>query len=83
MSCRIARIAESQFTRRALHHRNNTIGDIVLHAEQPQSGTTLAGRTEGRGHNVVGHLFGQSRGIDNHCIDATSLGNQHRYRSVL
>ena len=53
-----ARIADYKRARRALDHRDDAIGDVLLHAEQPQRRAALPGRAECRGDDVVGHLLG-------------------------
>ena len=59
------------------------VGDVLLHAEQPQRRAALAGGAESRGDDVVGHLLGQRGGIDDHGVDAAGLGDQRRDRAVL
>ena len=83
MGRRIARIAEHQFARRARDHLEDTVGDILLHAEQPQRRAALAGGAEHRADHVVGHLLGQRGGIDDHRVDAAGLGDERHDRPVL
>ena len=56
---------------------------FVLHEQQPQRRAALAGGTERRRHDVVGDLFGQGSGIDDHRIDAAGLCDQRHDRPVL
>jgi hypothetical protein len=51
--------------------------------EQAQRRAALAGRAEGRGHDVVGDLLGQRGGVDDHGVDAAGLGDQRHDRAVL
>ena len=83
MGRRLARIAERQFPRGARDHLDDRIGDILLHAEQPQRRAALAGGAERRRHHVVGHLLGQRGGVDDHRVDAAGLGDQRHDRRVL
>jgi hypothetical protein len=68
---------------RAGDHVDDVLGHILLYAEQPQRRATLAGGAERRGDNVVGDLFRQRRGVDDHRIDAASLGDQRHDRRIL
>ena len=79
----IAGIADDEFARRARDHLDHAVGDVVLQEQQPQRRAALAGGAERRGHDVVGDLFGQRGGIDDHRIDAAGLGDQRHDRSVL
>ena len=76
-------IAELQFARRARDHLDHAVGDVVLQEQQPQRRAALAGRAERRGDDVVGDLFGQRGGIDDHGVDAAGLGDQRHDRAVL
>ena len=51
--------------------------------QQPQRRAALAGGAERRGHDVVGDLFGQRGGVDDHGVDAAGLGDQRHDRAVL
>ena len=79
----IGRIADLQFARGARDHLDHAVGDVVLHEQQPQRRAALAGRTKRRGHDVVGDLFGQRGGIDDHGIDAAGFRDQRHDRAVL
>ena len=63
-------------SRRTLDHRDHLVGDVGLHAEEPQRRAALARRAERRGHDVVGHLLGQRGRVDHHRIDAARLRDQ-------
>ena len=78
-----ARIADFQLARGADQHVEHALGDVVLQAQQPQRRAALAGGAERRRDDVVGHLFGQRRGIDDHGVDAAGLGDQRHDRAVL
>ena len=77
-----ARIADFQFARRADQHVEHALGDVVLQAEQPQRRAALAGGAERRCDDVVGHLLGQRRGVDDHGVDAAGLGDQRHDGAV-
>ena len=79
----IGGIADLQFARRAGDHLDHAVGDVVLQEQQPQRRAALAGGTKRRGHDVVGDLFGQRRGVDDHRIDAAGLRDQRHDRPVL
>ena len=83
MGRRIARIAELEFARGARDHLDHAVGDVLLHAQQPQRRAALAGGAEGRRDHVVGHLLGQRGGVDDHRVDAAGLGDQRHDRRVL
>ena len=83
MGRRIARIAERKLARRAGDHLDHAVGDVLLHAQQPQRRAALAGGAERRGDHVVGDLLGQRGGIDDHGVDAAGLGDQRHDRAVL
>ncbi len=83
MGCGIRGIADPEFTRGARDHLDHAVGDVVLKEQQPQRRAALAGRTERRGDDVVGDLFGQRGGIDDHRIDAAGLRDQRHDRAVL
>ena len=83
MGRRIARIAQRQFPRRAGDHLDHAVGDVILHAEEPQRRAALPGRPERRRDDIVGDLLRQRGGIDDHGIDAAGFGNQRHDRTVL
>ncbi len=62
---------------------DDLVGDFVVQAQQPQRGTTLARRAKGGLHNGVGYVLWQRGRIDQHGVDAASLGYQRHYRPVL
>ncbi len=69
-------IAHHQFIHRAFEHFEEWLRDVFLHIEHPQRRAALACRLEGGGHDIAHGLFGQGGGIDDHCIQATCLGDQ-------
>ena len=83
MGRELARVADLQLARRADDHLDHAVGDVVLQTEQPQRRAALAGGAEGGGDDVVGHLFGQRGGVDDHGVDAAGLGDQRHDRAVL
>ena len=83
MGGRICGIADDEFARRARNHLDHAVGDVVLQEQQSQRRAALAGGAERRGHDVVGDLFGQRGGIDDHRIDAAGLRDQRHDRSIL
>ena len=76
-------IADLQFARGADDHLDHPVGDVLLHAEQPQRRAALAGGAEGRRHDVVRDLLGQRGRVDDHGVDAAGLGDQRHDRAVL
>ena len=77
------RVTDAQFRGRAGDHGDDLVGDIRLHAEQPQRRTALTGRAEGAGDGVVRHLFRQRGRIHNHGVDAAGLGDQRHDGAAL
>ncbi len=51
--------------------------DILLHIEDAQRRTALAGALEGRDHDVAHRLFRQGGAVDDHRVQAAGLGDQH------
>ena len=54
-----AGVADAQLRHCALQHGDQAVGHIVLHTQQPQRRTPLAGAVKGRGHDVGHRLLGQ------------------------
>ena len=79
----IGGIAELQLVRRARDHLDHAVGDVLLHAEQPQRRAALPGGAERRHDDVVGDLLRQRGGVDDHRIDAAGLRDQRHNRLVL
>ena len=78
----LARIADRKLRRRAGNHLDQPFRHVVLHAQEPQGRAALPGGAEGRGDDVVGHLFRQGGGVHDHGVDAAGLRDQRRDRTV-
>jgi hypothetical protein len=78
----IARITDCKFPGRPRDHLEHTVGYVFLHAQEAQCGAALAGRTKRRHEHVIGHLFRQRSGIDDHCVYTASFGDQRRDRAI-
>ena len=83
MRRKIARISKAEFARGTDDHIEHAIGDVLLHAQQPQCRAALAGRAECRRDHVIRDLFGQCRRIDDHGVNAPGFGDQWRNRPIL
>eukprot|EP00659_Diplonema_papillatum_P018950 gene18950-biopygen19201 len=76
------RVAEAAFSHGTFKHFDDAVSGIFLQAQYAQGRATLAGTVEGRRHYVDHHLFGECRGVDDHCVLATGFGDQ-RNRTTL
>ena len=76
IACSIPGIAQNQRRHGAFEHFKNVVGGLVRQEQQAQRRTALAGRTEGRHHNVVDDLFLQRRGVAEHGVEAAGLSDQ-------
>ena len=77
---RMKRITQTEFGSCAGEHRDELIGDVVLHKQHAQRRATLPGTLKRGLHNVANTGFEQRGRIDDHCIDAASLGHQRGLR---
>ena len=77
----LRRVTQPRFGHRALQHRHDLVGRLLLHAQHPQGGAALAGAVEGRGDHVGHDLLDERRGVDQHRVLATGLGDQ-RHRAT-
>ena len=77
------RVAGRQFPCRAPDHLDHCVGDALVTAEQAQRRAALAGRAERALHHRIDDLLGQCRAVNQHGVDAASLGNQGNDGAVL
>ncbi len=54
----LARVPDHERARGALDHLQHAVGDILLHAQEPQRRAALPGGAERRGDDIVGDLLG-------------------------
>ena len=80
---KLARIADAERAGGARDHIEDGFGHVLLQAEQPQRRAALAGGAKGRSDHIVGDLFRQRGGIDDHRVDAAGLGDQRHDRRIL
>ena len=83
MGRRIARIAKFELARSARDHVEHTVGHILLHA-QAVAAPNNADRRSGNAdvNHIIGYLFRQRGGIDDHGIDAAGFSDQRHDRPI-
>ena len=67
------RIAELQFSHRALQHLKNAVCDVVLKAKHAKGGATLPSGVESGSQHVSGHLLGERRRVYDHGVLSARL----------
>ncbi len=75
------RVADRELGHRTRQHRQQAVGDVVLHIEEAQRRAALPGAVEGGAQNVDDDLLGQGRGIDDHRVLSAGLGDQRHDRA--
>src|SRR6185312_15362418 len=74
--CVIERIANIERLDGACQHGFDARRVVVLNEQDARRRAALPGTVESGPYGIADHLLRESRGICNHCVDATSLGNE-------
>ena len=78
IGAQFGRIANAQLLHRRLQHDERAVGNVGLQAQHAQGGAALAGAVEAGNQDVLHHLLGQRRRIDDHGVLPARLGDQAR-----
>ena len=78
----IGGIADPERRQGAADQLQHARRDFVLQVQHAQRTAALPGGAKSARHDRIDDLFGQRRGIDDHCIQAAGFGDQRRDRTL-